>query len=444
MPPALTIRKTRPGLPWLHLPWLPLHWLALPLLLCAWLIASDARGETAAAATGPATGSGVQSLAEAFEAAWRRQPEAASAELYRQAAEGERAAARRWTAEPASLQISGKSDRLSRNQGSRELELGLALPLWLPGERARSQALADAGLDAVDSRSAAARWRLAGAVREAWWGLQRARIELGLAQARLDSAAHLARDVARRAAAGELARADRHQAEGAEAAAQAELASAEAASAQAEQQLRALSAEGPAATLSSAPEARSAEPLGSAAALPEHPALRELADRRLLAERARDLAEVRRRANPELSLAATRERGAFGERYGQTLSLGLRIPLGAGPAHEAGRARAGAELLEVQSLLELERQRLLAEQHSARARLGAAERATAAAERRAALARETRGFVDKSFRAGETDLPGRLRVELEAVEAERQAALARLHLNQAISALNQALGLLPQ
>jgi len=33
---------------------------------------------------------------------------------------------------------------------------------------------------------------------------------------------------------------------------------------------------------------------------------------------------------------------------------------------------------------------------------------------------------------------------LEAFEAERQSTLARLNVNQAISALNQALGLLPQ
>jgi cobalt-zinc-cadmium efflux system outer membrane protein len=65
-----------------------------------------------------------------------------------------------------------------------------------------------------------------------------------------------------------------------------------------------------------------------------------------------------------------------------------------------------------------------------------------AAERRAQLARETKGFIDKSFRAGETDLPSRLRVELEAAEAERQAARASIELSHAISQWRQALGLL--
>jgi cobalt-zinc-cadmium efflux system outer membrane protein len=41
-------------------------------------------------------------------------------------------------------------------------------------------------------------------------------------------------------------------------------------------------------------------------------------------------------------------------------------------------------------------------------------------------------------------LPTRLRVEIEAVEAQRQAAVARIAVAGAVSALRQALGLLPE
>ncbi|HVR52670.1 MAG TPA: transporter, partial [Pseudorhodoferax sp.] len=80
----------------------------------------------------------------------------------------------------------------------------------------------------------------------------------------------------------------------------------------------------------------------------------------------------------------------------------------------------------------------------ARARLAAAQAVATAAARRQALAQQTRGFFETSFRLGETDLPNRLRVELEAYEAERQSARARVAVHQAISTLRQALGLLPQ
>ena len=100
--------------------------------------------------------------------------------------------------------------------------------------------------------------------------------------------------------------------------------------------------------------------------------------------------------------------------------------------------------MEVQAQLGLERERLAAEQEAARVRVEAARTQLAAAEQRASLARESRGFFDKSFRLGETDLPTRLRIEAEAAEAERQVALIRIELAAAISTKRQALGLLPQ
>ena len=94
----------------------------------------------------------VSSLPQAFDAAWQRQPEAKSAELRREAADARRQTAESWTAEPPSLELSSKTDRLNRNDGSREYVAGVAVPLWLPGERARSGALAEAESRAVASR----------------------------------------------------------------------------------------------------------------------------------------------------------------------------------------------------------------------------------------------------------------------------------------------------
>lgn len=64
--------------------------------------------------------------------------------------------------------------------------------------------------------------------------------------------------------------------------------------------------------------------------------------------------------------------------------------------------------------------------------------------RNAELAGATRGFVAKAFALGEADWPTRLRAEQDAVQAERQALRARIDAAAAVSALRQALGLLPQ
>lgn len=407
-----------------------LAWLAL-------LSASAAVASPQSEAPPPAT------LAQAFAAAWARQPEALASASQREAAQQQRHAAERWTAEPPALELSLRSDRkLGRyEKGQREQELGIALPLWLPGERQRSQALAEAELAAVDSRSAAAAWRLAGSLREAWWASQRAAQNQALALAREESAAALARDVQRRVAAGELARSDGHQAEGLLAAARAEAALARAEASQAALALRAL---GVSATPDVQPEPLPADRAGETEPDAAHPALRELEDRRLLAERGRALAATQGRANPELTLSTNRERGAFGEDYGRSLALALKFPLGNEAGQRARLASASAAAIEAEAQLMLERQRLAAELAGARARLDAAELALGAARHRAALAEETRGFIAKSFRLGESDLPTRLRVELEAFEAQRQQALAQLARHQAVSALRQALGLLPQ
>jgi cobalt-zinc-cadmium efflux system outer membrane protein len=345
------------------------------------------------------------------------------------------------------MELSTKTDRLNRNLGTREYEVGVAIPLWLPGERGRSQALADAEGRAVESRTTAAQLRIAAAVREAWWSWQRAHAELEAARGQLENVRRIAADVGKRLKAGDLARADQHQADAAVAVAEGAVAQADGALTVAQQHLRSLTAM-PAVGLASAkPSQAEPEPPTPATATAEmdtHAELLALKDRAAVAEGAIALAATQSRASPELTIAATRDRGAYGESYNQTFTVGVRIPFGAGPRHDARVTTARAEAVELQAQMALERARLAGEREAARARADAARAQLAAAERRAGLALESRGFFDKSFRLGETDLPTRLRIESEAADAERQAARARIELAAAISAWRQALGLLPQ
>jgi cobalt-zinc-cadmium efflux system outer membrane protein len=405
------------------------------------LLAALLAGLAASTSAQSTSSSGAPGLRELFDAAWARQPEATALQMRRDAAQARRQAAGAWTPEPPSLEASHKTDRLMRNDGAREVEVGIAVPLWLPGERRSTVTLADAEVAAVESRAQAARVRLAAVVRDAWWNWQRASVEVDIARGQLDNARRIAADVGRRAKAGELARADQHQADGAVAAAEAVLAHAEAAASAAQQQIKALSGN---AVVALPMETSASEPEPLAPETSVHPALAETQDRATLAERAATLAATQSRANPEVTLATTRDRGASGERYGQTVTLAVRIPFGGGPRHDSRVATARADAAEAQAQLALDRNRLQSERDAAQARVVAARIQLAAAERRATLARETRGFFEKSFRLGESDLPTRLRIENEATEAERQAARSRVDLAAAISAWRQSLGLLPQ
>ena len=375
-----------------------------------------------------------------FDRAWERQPEAQSAALRRESAQAARSGASSFTAEPAALELSTKTDRPGSNQGSREVELGVALPLWLPGERARKAALGDAEIKAVESRRLAAQLQLAASVREAWWALQRAQAEMGLAQDRLQNAQRLSADVARRFKAGDMSRADQTQADGA--VAQAEAAVAEATGARDVAQA-ALAAWGGNRELADGAEPE-AEALPAAGLPADHPAVADWQDQAEVARRAADLAAVQTRANPELTVAATRGREQAGERYLQSFTVGLRVPLGGGDRARAKETAARADALDAEVRARVEQDRLAADVAAAMARVKATQAQREAMARHAALARDTRGFIDKAFRLGEADWPTRLRVELEAVQAESQLARARIDAAAAVSTLRQALGLLPQ
>jgi cobalt-zinc-cadmium efflux system outer membrane protein len=409
------------------------------LTLSGLVLTAQAQG-TSAAASG-----NVVSLKDVFDTAWKRQPDAQAMQLRRDAAQAHAKAASMLSPEPPSLEFGHRSDWMTGNNGAREIELGIGIPIWLPGQRTASADLAQAEISFVERKLLSSQLRLAAFVREAWWGWLRARIDAELAIEQLANAQSLAADVAKRTQAGDLAKSDQNQAEGAVAAAQVHASQAQAASSAALAQVMALTGTtAPSDLTVNAAGEPNPGPTPSSSHLVGHPLLAELEDRITVAERTAKLISTQMRSNPELTVATSRERGAFGERYGQTVQIGIRVPLGAGPRHDARLAAAQAETIEVQSQRVLEQARIQADQQGAAARLAAASTQLDAMQRRAKLANESRGFVDKSFRLGETDLPTRLRVEAEAAEATRQAARSQIDLASAISAWRQSLGLLPE
>jgi len=394
-----------------------------PILIFSLFASASAHGETA--------------LARLFGEAAQRLPAAAAHGERHRAVAARRAAADAWTAAPPSLEVATRSDHFNRRNGVQENEIGLVLPLWLPGERSSSQALAEAEVDEMNGHGASRRLRLARTVRETWWNWQSARNEVALAGERVAAATRLRDDVARRFAAGDLSRADLNQAAGA---------LAQGLALQAEAQSAELGLRHRLESLSGRPVVDvdvEAEPEPGAAPA-DHPALRELATHLEVARRQVDLARAQGRANPELMLSTRTDRAAHGEPNEQTWALALRIPFAAGPRQDARVATANAEAIEAGVELERERERLTREAAAVRLQVAAARHQLAAAEQRARLARENRGFYDKSFRLGETDLPTRLRVDSEAFEAERALGRARIALAMGISQLRQSLGLLPE
>lgn len=392
-------------------------------------------------------------LRVAFEQAWQHHPQARANPERRQADAAQQAAAGSWLAAQPALSLSTETDRLHRDRGEQEHSVALSLPLRWPSQRLSSMAHAHQTTLWRDAEQARARWALAGTVREAWWECQRAAARATLAARQQDHAQALADDVARRVAAGDLARADSHQARMTLARATAELAQAKAEQDAARQHLQATLGTGTvqaqqtcdgAAAPENAPEADAPGPDAELATLEAHPAWVSWQAQATLQAQALVHTAALARGEPEVTVGWLHKREQHGERPRQAVALALRLPLGAAPGAQAATAQARADAALAAAEGNPLRQRLLADWHTARTRHDAASRQLAAAQTRAALARDTLGFFERAFQAGEADLPALLRVAQEAFDAEQQAVLARIDAAASVSALRQAAGLLPQ
>lgn len=391
----------------------------------------------------------AQGLAEALERAWSRHPQAAAGVAREAEAQARAEVAAGMTPGPASLSLSSLNDRLNRNRGKQEWEAEIAVPLWLPGQKAAREAEAGSAQNETAARRRALRLQIAGEVRDAWWGMAAARNGRGLAERRLASARGLESDVLRRFKAGELARADANLAQNERLAAEAELADAEAALLQAEQAYRNLT--GIAAPLVLAAEKAApvrggghyADDAPAGAPGGDHPQLAAAAAAAQLARARLKVAEESRRDAPEFAVRVVRDRADFGEPYANTVGVKLTIPFSSGPRLRQENSAARAEVAQADAELALVHARLELDTEKARRDIGTAERQSAMARQRHELTADNLRLAEKAFALGEADLPALLRARATAFEAESFLDRQQVALAAAISRLNQTLGVLP-
>ena len=397
--------------------------------------ASPAGAQTALPTpSGSATGS--VSLRAALDAAWPRAVAARESEGQRRRAEADRSAGSNFWAAPPSLELSHRNDRLHRNTGSHETEIGIALPLWLPGQRAARAGTADAAAAQALAAEQVARLHLAGALRDAAWQIAAAQAELAQADTQAQGLKQLADDVERRVRAGDLARADAL-------AAQAEHLAATAQQAEAHQGLQAARARWTLLTgLAATPDLASSSD-GPPASAPPHPEL-QLAS--LSTELARQRVELMRRSRreaPELTVGVRQDTPGRSEASQGSLVVGLRLPFGTDDRNLPLEAAARSALDVAETQEQRLRERLDSDIAAARDALRAVQARLDAETARARLLRERATLIDKSFRAGETPLPDLLRALAGAAQADSAAARQTAALGLARARLQQALGLLP-
>lgn len=402
------------------------------------LICSMAACCVAAAAVAQPLPAVQQGLTQAFENAWQRSVPAREAAGRIARAQAARAVSEVPWAQPPAIEVSQRGRPLHDSASRRETELGLAWPLWLPGQRAASAESTQADTATAQAGLEAARLALAGEVRELAWALELAHAEEALALAQTQTLDALAQDVERRVAAGDLARADAL-------AARAEWLAAQARASEAAQRMHeALGSwkvltgmESRIATLSPESERASAELLAG------HPSL-AFAERAEEGARKRlELLRVSRRDAPEISLRFRQDSAGGGLPSQDSVGVALRLPFGTESRNLPREAQALAELDIAQAEVRRQRERIAAVAGNARAAVLAARVQLETQRTRAALARERAQLLERAFRAGESPLPELLRALASATEAEAGLTRQRAALGLAHARLNQSIGVLP-
>lgn len=376
------------------------------------------------------------SLRAALDQAWEKSPQAQTLEAKRAESHAQGVTADSLLPGAPAVILGHRNDQLSNNAGVREWEAGIALPLWLPGQRDARQRQAQIGRAGLEANILALRLRLAGELREAVWQVRQVEAQIRLDEARTQTAKKLAEDVAKRVRAGELAKTDLNLAQNEWRTAQAAVLQNRNRLLQAQQAYATLT--GTTVLPDDSAESAQSKPLSD-----DHPLMEEA---RLAIEVAQ--AQVRvtnqsRRDNPELELSTRRARGNLNDAYAGTVALALRLPLATDARNLPLTSAAQTALTRAQS--EYTRTRLTLEYNRQQAEqaLQAADQLLDLARQQRAAAWENLDLIQKSFSLGESDLFTLLRARTAAFEAEQ--AHNQQEIAQALSRarLNQAQGVLP-
>ena len=382
-------------------------------------------------------------LRQALDAAWEISSQSRSLDNRRSELAAKEKAAGSWIFGEPVAALAQRTDRLNKNDGFRELEAEIELPLWNRGVRAATQADVAAQRLGFDGQFALSKLKLAGELRALAASAASAQVELDLNKRKLLEANALTQDLMRRVKAGENARVDALQTQVLVQQAQAAMAQAEGQLARLQSHWRSLTGLATVAPLEEKLAPIATNEFISAPVSADHPALRQSQAQLSGAQAKLALVNADKRDPMSVGVGIARERGSFAASNETTLRVALRIPLGGDNRNAPRQAAARAELDASQADLDAVQRQLLAEVAAANAELLAARTVQIAASERVRLSTEVQTLITKSWRLGDSDLPTRLRADNEQFEASLSLARAAIDVQRAIANLNQAHGVFP-
>ncbi|SBT09253.1 Outer membrane efflux protein [Candidatus Accumulibacter aalborgensis] len=383
-----------------------------------------------------ATPAQAETLREVFERAWANSPQGRTAEAKRDEVAASRTVAESWVPAAPKIDAFHRTDRWNSDLGNQESEIGISIPLWLPGQKAARRSLAEADGEENEGDIQATRLAVAGELRRALWTLVMARSEAEIAAERLKTALGLEADVGRRLKVGEIARSDLLLARQETASARAAAADAQLGAVRSLQRYRVLTG------TDRLPD----DPLEPLAGADNRPVDPRIAAGQAVIERARaalKVAQESRREAPSVGLLYRRDRDVSGATPRDSIGFAISIPLAVEVRNAPLMASANTTLIEAEARYRRLLAEVDAELREAEAQLESAALGAVLAVDREQAAVERLALMRRSFELGETSLVELLRAQSQTTEARIEGVRSRSRLSAAQANLNQARGITP-
>ncbi|MAT65478.1 MAG: hypothetical protein CMN57_07510 [Gammaproteobacteria bacterium] len=409
--------------------WAAAFCLALPLNLSA-AGGTDAHTDTLTPDT-------ALTLHQVVEAALTRHPDRDLPQSVKREAEALSRRGDALLAAPPAAALIAYTDRPTDDRGANEIEAGVELPLWRPGERAAARDLArHAGAQAETSREVFT-LTVAGEIRNALWDLALARTRLRLAGATLKDAEKRVSAVAQRVEQGDLAQADLLLARNDLLIQRRQQVEAETELMHAQRSYRILTG------LDRYPEDFTEPRIEQTGIMATHPLLALYRERITRARDATRAARLEAAGRPTLFVGSRRDRGSRTEPYTDAIAVGINLPFGGSAHRDAATASAARKVADLQAERDRRQRALETRLHEIGHRLDQLAASLPLAEEQSLIADRQLEMAELAFAHNEMDLIDLLKLRSSAREARQAVAEIRIEQQRAIALYNQTLGVTP-
>lgn len=340
------------------------------------------------------------------------------------------------------LSISHQNDAVMSDQGLREWESSIHLPLWMPGQKAANKLKARMTDRENEAFEKIVILDITGQVRELLWELKLAELELDEAKRNLKLAGQLHQLILRGVAAGNIPKKDTIMSSQKVMDQEIVLLSADAKYIDVARRYESLTG------LTRAPEfieeerAASDDPGNFEDDIENYPTL-------VFAEANADLVradyEIQKSSwssAPSLSFGLKRERGSVFDRNINSVNVGISIPLGAGVHTNSKRMEAALAVAEAETAKEFIKKELKLALHDAEHELEICEAQIPIMSEHLSLAEENLRLSQKAYDVGESDLMDLLKIQDEYFISSLSKKRIDLECKRAVARQNQILGVL--